>query len=78
MVKQNSGQTFLVYVEKHRLAYAYELLAVRHSIKESANICGFSNASSFSRAFKRSCGFSPSLDSIDLFRLVFYKIFLLI
>lgn len=60
LVKQSSGQTFLVYVEKRRLAHAYELLVGRHSIKETAGICGFSNASSFSRAFKRSYGFSPS------------------
>jgi AraC-like DNA-binding protein len=60
LVRQNSGQTFLVYVEKRRLARACELLAGRHNIAETAGICGFSSASSFSRAFKRSYGFSPS------------------
>jgi AraC-like DNA-binding protein len=61
IVKKVSGETFLAYVENHRLSKAYEIL-VRgdHSIAETAALCGFSYANSFTRTFKRVYGFSPS------------------
>jgi AraC-like DNA-binding protein len=60
LVKKASGQTFLAYVENRRLRRAYEILARgEHSIRETAELCGFSYASSFNRAFKRVYGFSP-------------------
>jgi AraC-like DNA-binding protein len=61
LIKNISGQTFQVYVENRRLSRACELLAERkHSIAQTASLCGFSSANSFSRAFKRAYGFSPS------------------
>ncbi|MDR2303695.1 MAG: AraC family transcriptional regulator [Treponema sp.] len=61
LVKKVSGQTFLVYVENLRLSRACEILSTTgHTVTETAALCGFSNANSFSRAFKRVYGFSPS------------------
>jgi AraC-like DNA-binding protein len=61
LIKNISGQTFLVYVEKQRLSKAHEMLGKGgYSIQEIASSCGFSNTNSFYKAFKRTYGFSPS------------------
>jgi AraC-like DNA-binding protein len=61
MVKSITGQTFLVYVEKQRLRMAYEMLSGGdHTIQETAAECGFANANSFYKAFKRVYGYPPS------------------
>lgn len=60
-IKQSTGQTFLGYVEKRRLDRARDLLSnSRKSVTEIARVCGFSQVSTFSRAFKQFYGFSPS------------------
>jgi AraC-like DNA-binding protein len=60
-IKQSTGQTFLGYVEKRRLDRACDLLRnSRKSVTEIARACGFSQVSTFSRAFKHFYGFSPS------------------
>jgi AraC-like DNA-binding protein len=60
-IRQSTGLTFLGYVEKSRLDRACDLLTnSRESVSEIAKTCGFSNTSTFSRAFKRVYGFSPS------------------
>jgi AraC-like DNA-binding protein len=62
LVKNSSGQTFLAYVENRRLSLACGMLAKGGSaVAEIAARCGFSNANSFSRAFKRVYGCSPSM-----------------
>jgi AraC-like DNA-binding protein len=61
LVKNISNQTFLAYVEKHRLSKALEMLSTQnHSINEIASRCGFSNTNSFYKAFKRNYGYPPS------------------
>ena len=61
LVKWCTGQTFLNYVEKRRMEKAYELLTTSaDSVAAIAQVCGFSNASTFSRSFKRIYGFPPS------------------
>jgi AraC-like DNA-binding protein len=61
LIKKVSGQTFQAYVENCRLSRACEILAEgKHAITETATLCGFSTTRTFSRAFKRVYGFSPS------------------
>lgn len=61
LVKQCTGQTFLIYVEKRRLDRACELLqGSTKTISQIATACGFSSAATFSRSFKRIYGFPPS------------------
>ncbi|MDR0561966.1 MAG: AraC family transcriptional regulator [Spirochaetaceae bacterium] len=61
LVKGMTGQTFLAYVESKRLKQAQELLTEgKLNVAETAGLCGFSNAGSFSRAFKRMYGYAPS------------------
>jgi AraC-like DNA-binding protein len=68
LVKKVSGRTFLVYVENLRMNRACEILkAGDHTIVETASLCGFSNANSFSRAFKRVYGFPPSVLNASTF-----------
>jgi AraC-like DNA-binding protein len=61
LVKNISDQTFLAYVEKHRLNKALEMLSTQsYSIAKIASSCGFSNTNSFYKAFKRNYGYPPS------------------
>ena len=61
LVKQCTSQTFLDYVEKCRMERACELLSnSNESVSSIAHSCGFSNAATFSRCFKRRYGFPPS------------------
>jgi AraC-like DNA-binding protein len=60
-IKQVSGRTYLSYVETRRLSKARELLAEGgHTIQEVSVKCGFSNANSFYKAFRKFYGFPPS------------------
>ncbi|OCC24152.1 hypothetical protein MB02_07730 [Croceicoccus estronivorus] len=59
--RQSTGETIHEHVQRTRIGRAQLLLAEKgHSIKEIAHMLGFATASSFSVAFKRSCGQSPS------------------
>jgi AraC-like DNA-binding protein len=61
MVKSMTGQTFLAYVEKQRLQKACQMLSGDNcTIQEAATGCGFANANSFYKAFKRVYGYPPS------------------
>lgn len=61
LFKQSTGITPHKYIETLRIKKAMELLAGdEHSIKQIAYAVGFSNPSSFSAAFRRFTGFSPS------------------
>ncbi len=56
-----TGQTFFSYVEEERLARAYQLLTEdRLPVRDVASICGFANANSFYKAFKRKYSISPN------------------
>ncbi|ARS25824.1 helix-turn-helix domain-containing protein [Sphingomonas sp. KC8] len=61
LFKQSTGITPHKYIETLRIEKAMELLAGDgHSIKQIAYAVGFSNPSSFSAAFRRVTGSSPS------------------
>ena len=61
LIKNMTGQTFLVYVEKQRLTKAWKILTEGGvPIHEVSVKCGFSNTNSFYKAFKRTYGFPPS------------------
>ncbi|WP_275288415.1 GlxA family transcriptional regulator [Halomonas elongata] len=55
------GQTPLHFYQERRLAHAHQLLIdTRHSIMDIALASGFASASSFTRAFRRRYGLTPS------------------
>lgn len=59
--RQATGETIHGHVQRVRIERAQTLLAQSdHSIKEIAHLLGFGSASSFSVAFKRLHGLSPS------------------
>lgn len=61
LVKKNTGQTFLVYVENQRLKKGREMLSTgTYTINEVAAQCGFSITDSFYKAYKKAYGIPPS------------------
>jgi AraC-like DNA-binding protein len=61
LVRSMTGQTFLAYIENQRLNKSYEMLSQgTATIQDIALACGFSNANTFYKAFKRKYGFPPS------------------
>jgi AraC-like DNA-binding protein len=55
------GETFQVYVEKSRLEKAMTMLVTeKHTIVETAVLCGFANTNSFYKSWRRRYGSSPS------------------
>ena len=61
IMKINTGQTFLSYVEKERLTKAHNmLLEGLKPVQEIARNCGFSSVNGFYKAFKRRYACSPS------------------
>lgn len=60
--RQSTGQTVHDYVQDVRIARAKTMLKEsKRSIKEIATALGFANSSSFSVAFRRRCGESPTI-----------------
>ena len=58
---QQQGATFLSWVSEHRLRYCAELIAgTDRKISEIALSCGYNDLPTFTRAFKRRFGTSPS------------------
>jgi AraC-like DNA-binding protein len=61
IVKAITGQTFLSYVERQRLAKAIAMLTEGiEDVNGIAVKCGFSSANSFYKAFKKIYGYPPS------------------
>lgn len=59
--RQSTGETIHGYVQRVRITRARALLTDGVlSIKEIAGVLGFANSSSFSVAFRRACGESPT------------------
>lgn len=59
--RQSTGETIHAHVQRVRIERAQALLAgPEHSIKEITHLLGFATPSSFSVAFRRLCGQSPS------------------
>ncbi len=58
--KRLTGQTVVEYVNRYRCKMACELIADGLSVAESADRCGFSNMSFFTRVFKKYVGCLPS------------------
>jgi transcriptional regulator GlxA family with amidase domain len=60
-IKNITGETTQHYVQNLRLEQARHLLqTTQMSVSEIGYRCGFEDATSFSRAFKRSFGQSPT------------------
>jgi AraC-like DNA-binding protein len=61
LCKKFFGETFQVYVDKSRLERARVMLVTgKHTIAETAALCGFANTNSFYKSWRRRYGFSPS------------------
>lgn len=58
--KQETGYTIGQYLTTKRLLYANELINKGMPITEACLTCGFQNYSSFSRAYKKNFGVSPT------------------
>jgi AraC-like DNA-binding protein len=71
LIRNISGHTFSTYVEEQRLKKAYKMiLEGGHTLLEVAACCGFSNANSFYKAFKRKYGIPPGKISDNPSRLL--------
>lgn len=59
--KEIMGENFSAYVEKKRMAYAYQMIVETElTIDAVAEKTGYSNANAFRKAYKRFYGISPS------------------
>lgn len=57
--KQQMGRTIQTYILDVRMEAAKSHLLLGRSVEQTANLCGYSDASIFSRMFKKHCGLSP-------------------
>jgi AraC-like DNA-binding protein len=61
LVKQQTGKTFIEFVNELRMGFAARMLIeTDESISEICFVCGFNNISNFNRLFKKSKNCSPS------------------
>lgn len=61
LIKQQTGKTFIEFVNELRLGFAARMLIeTDESISEICFVCGFNNISNFNRLFKKSKNCSPS------------------
>lgn len=63
LFRQNTGLTIHQYLIRKRLALAKELITNGKSLSEAASLAGFSDYSSFYRAYKKEYGHQPRLES---------------
>ena len=59
LFKQKTGQTIQEFLISVRMEEAKQCLANGFSVEESAHLCGYDDASNFSKMFKRFYGISP-------------------
>ena len=59
LFKQRTGQTVQEYLISVRMEEAKQCLRNGFSVEESAHLCGYEDASNFSKMFKRRFGISP-------------------
>ena len=59
LFKQKTGQTIQEYLISVRMEEAKQCLSNGFSVEESAHLCGYDDASNFSKMFKRYYGISP-------------------
>lgn len=59
LFKQKTGQTMQAYLIAVRMEEAKQCLLNGFSVEESARLCGYEDASNFSKMFKRCYGISP-------------------
>lgn len=57
--KQETGETFINYVNDQRIYHSKNLLLKGRNVSESCFSCGFNNLSYFNRVFKKRVGCSP-------------------
>ncbi len=60
LFKKHHGTNFLNFLENQRLTHATRLLKDGMQIQHIATACGYTNAKSFSRAFKRAYSINPT------------------
>jgi AraC-like DNA-binding protein len=61
LIKQQTGKTFVEFVNELRLGVATrKLIETNESISEICFVCGFNNISNFNRVFKKSKNCTPS------------------
>lgn len=60
LINRSTGMSLHQYLMRIRLERAYILLDSGNSVAETAEMCGFSDAVSFSKAFHRKMGIPPS------------------
>ncbi len=60
LFKKHHGTNFLTFLENQRLTHATKLLKNGMQIQHIATACGYTNAKSFSRAFKRAYSINPT------------------
>ena len=69
--KQETGYTIGQYLTTKRLLYAQELIKNDMPVTEACLTCGFQNYSTFSRAYKKNFGVSPTEQKMQTSRLQF-------
>lgn len=67
--KQETGYTIGQYLTTKRLLYAQELIKNDMPVSEACLTCGFQNYSTFSRAYKKHFGVSPTEQKSQISRL---------
>lgn len=67
--KQETGYTIGQYLTTKRLLYAQELIKNDMPVTEACLTCGFQNYSTFSRAYKKHFGVSPTEQKTQISRL---------
>lgn len=64
LINQATGKNFNDYLNQHRINYAIDLIkagkAVNLNLKGISELCGFNNRNTFTNAFKKVTGMSPS------------------
>lgn len=61
LFKEETGYTLFDYITEKRLLMARDLLKTKRSVTEVCYGCGFKNYSTFSRAYKKHFGISPTV-----------------
>lgn len=74
LFKDNTGFTIKAYLNKVRIHRAEQLLTIgKHSVSEVAEQCGFQDIYYFSKVFKKTKGYAPSIVTKKYYLSVYIK-----